>query len=211
MKKERFIEKRERMVRDQIETRGIKSPKVLDAMRAVPRHLFVSENMQLHAYSDEPLQIGEGQTISQPYIVAYMTEILNLEDNMKVLEVGTGSGYQSAVLAEIVKEVYSVEIIPSLSSRSQNLLKNLGYQNIFFRVGDGREGWKDHSPYDGIIVTAAPKEIPVALQDQLKVGGRMILPVGEASQELVLIKREEKGFAKEELLSVRFVPLVSLH
>lgn len=199
------------MVREQIKARGIKSTTLLAAMRAVPRHMFVSENMQMHAYYDEPLQIGEGQTISQPYIVAYMTEILNLDDNMKVLEVGTGSGYQSAVLAEIVKEVYTVEIIPSLSIRSQNLLKNLGYQNVFFRVGDGREGWKDHSPYDRIIVTAAPKEIPVALQDQLKVGGRMIIPVGEVSQELVLVKREEKGFAKEELLSVRFVPLVTLH
>ena len=211
MKKESFEDKRERMVREQIEARGIKSTKVLAAMRTVPRHLFVSENMQPHAYFDEPLQIGEGQTISQPYIVAYMTEILHLEDNMKVLEVGTGSGYQSAVLAEIVKEVFSVEIIPSLSSRSSNLLKNLGYQNVFFRVGEGREGWKDHSPYDGIIVTAAPKEIPVSLQDQLRVGGRMILPVGEAFQELVLVKREEKGFTKEKMLSVRFVPLVSLH
>lgn len=199
------------MVREQIEARGIENPDVLKAMRAIPRHLFVSESMQPYAYNDEPLQIGEGQTISQPYIVAYMTQILNLQSGMKVLEIGTGSGYQSAVLAEIVKEVYTVEVIPSLSMRSRDLLESLGYRNVFFRVGDGREGWREFSPYDGIIVTAAPREIPPDLQNQLKEGGRMIIPVGEACQELVLVKRKTPGFDKEKLLPVRFVPLVSLH
>lgn len=211
MKKKDFEGQRERMVRDQIEARGIKNPRVLAAMRVVPRHLFVSDNMRSYSYNDEPLQIGEGQTISQPYIVAYMTEILDLEQGMKVLEIGTGSGYQSAVLAEIVKEVYSVEILSSLSDRSRKLLTDLGYRNIFLRVGDGRKGWKEQSPFDAIIVTAAPKEVPSQLQDQLKVGGKMIIPVGDAFQELVLIEREDKGFSKKKLLPVRFVPLVSLH
>lgn len=199
------------MVREQIEARGVKNEKVLAAMQAVPRHLFVSESMALYAYCDEPLQIGEGQTISQPYIVAYMTETLKLEQDMRVLEIGTGSGYQCAVLAEIVKEVFSVEIIPDLSHRSENLLRRFGYQNVFFKIGDGREGWKEKAPFDGIMVTAAPKKIPEALQDQLKVGGRMIIPVGDAFQELVLVKRGKKEFIREKLLPVRFVPLVSLH
>jgi protein-L-isoaspartate(D-aspartate) O-methyltransferase len=211
MKKENFEAKRERMVREQIEARGIKNSEVLKAMMSVPRHLFVSESLLPYAYHDEPLQIGEGQTISQPYIVAYMTEIVQPASGMKVLEIGTGSGYQSAVLAEIVDEVYTVEILPSLSRRSQELLSSLNYKNIFFRIGDGREGWKEFAPYDGIVVTAAPREIPAALQDQLKVGGRMVIPVGETFQELVLIKRNDKGFSSKKLLPVRFVPLVSQH
>lgn len=202
---------REKMVESQIATRGVTNPKILEAMRKVPRHLFVPENMQSYAYNDEPLPIGEGQTISQPYIVAYMTEVLELKGEERVLEVGTGSGYQAAVLAEIAREVYTIEVIASLSHRAQEILMGQGYTNIRFRVGDGTLGWKDFSPYEAIMVTAAPNSVPKVLQDQLKVGGRMIIPIGVDYQELVLIRREEKSFKKTSLLPVRFVPLVSIH
>jgi protein-L-isoaspartate(D-aspartate) O-methyltransferase len=211
MTSENYEEKRERMVQDQIQARGVKDERVLAAMKKVPRHAFVPENMKSYAYHDEPLQIGEGQTISQPYIVAFMTEALHLKEEMKVLEIGTGSGYQAAILAEIVREVYTVEFIPVLSARSQNILKERGYRNIHFRIGDGTYGWQEFAPYDAVIVTAAPREIPQALQSQLSEGGRMIIPVGETFQELVLISREKTKFIKKNLLSVRFVPLVSTH
>lgn len=199
------------MVDAQIEARGVKDQKVLAAMRKVPRHLFVPENMKLYAYQDEPLLIGEGQTISQPYIVAYMSEALQLKGHERILEVGTGSGYQAAILAEIVKEVFSVELLESLSLNAQDVLKKLSYKNIYFRVGDGTLGWKEHAPYDAIIVTAAPTKVPKALQDQLKSGGRMVIPVGAAFQELVLVTKEKRKFKKKKLLPVRFVPLISTH
>lgn len=199
------------MVDAQIEARGVKDEKVLAAMRKVPRHLFVPENVKLYAYQDEPLLIGEGQTISQPYIVAYMSEALQLKGHERVLEVGTGSGYQAAILAEIVKEVFSVELLESLSLNAQDVLKKLSYKNIYFRVGDGTLGWKEHAPYDAIIVTAAPTKVPKALQDQLISGGRMVIPVGAAFQELVLVTKEKRKFKKKKLLPVRFVPLISTH
>jgi len=199
------------MVDTQIEARGVKDQKVLAAMRKIPRHLFVPENMKLYAYQDEPLLIGEGQTISQPYIVAYMSEALRLKGHERVLEVGTGSGYQAAILAEIVKEVFSVELLESLSLNAQDVLKKLSYKNIYFRVGDGTLGWKEHAPYDAIMVTAAPTKVPKALQDQLISGGRMVIPVGAAFQELVLVTKEKRKFKKKKLLPVRFVPLISTH
>lgn len=199
------------MVETQIEARGVKDDKVLEAMRKVPRHLFVPENMKLYAYRDEPLVIGEGQTISQPYIVAYMTEALQLKGRERILEVGTGSGYQAAVLAEIVQEVFSVELLESLSLKAQDKLKRLEYKNIHFRIGDGTLGWKELAPYDAIMVTAAPAKVPKALQEQLTIGGKMIIPVGAAFQELVLLTREKRKYKKKILLPVRFVPLISTH
>lgn len=199
------------MVDTQIRARGVKDEKVLAAMRKVPRHLFIPENMKLFAYQDEPLLIGEGQTISQPYIVAYMSEALQLKGHERVLEVGTGSGYQAAILAEIVKEVFSIELLESLSLHAQDVLKKLSYKNIHFRVGDGTLGWKEYAPYDGIIVTAAPTKVPKALQDQLITGGRMVIPVGAAFQELVLVTKEKRKFKKKKLLPVRFVPLITTH
>ncbi len=209
--KKNHSRERERMVKSQIEARGIKDKNVLEVMRMVARHKFVSEDMKSFAYNDEPLPIGEGQTISQPYIVAYMTEMLHLKKEERVLEVGTGSGYQAAILAEIAREVYTIEIIESLSLKAQEVLKELGYTNIYFKIGDGSFGWRDHAPYDVIIVTAAPEKIPDALREQLKISGRMIIPVGITFQELVLITREKRKFKKRRLLPVRFVPLISRH
>lgn len=209
--KKTYKEERESMVTTQIKSRGIKDMNILEAMEKVPRHVFVPENMRKFAYNDEPLPIGNGQTISQPYIVAYMTEVLQLSIEEKVLEVGTGSGYQAAVLAEIAKEVFTVEIIDGLSKNAQEVLQEEGYTNIHFRVGDGSYGWEENAPYDAIMVTAAPSEVPKALQDQLKIGGRMIVPVGDAFQELILIVREKRRFKKKKLLPVRFVPLVKPH
>ncbi len=209
--KEDFEAQRERMVEVQIKARGVKEERVLEAMRKVPRHAFVPEDMKSYAYQDEPLPIGEGQTISQPYIVAYMTEVLKLRADERILEVGTGSGYQTAILAELAKEVYTVEIIGTLSLRAQEVLRELGYQNIFFKIGDGTLGWKEYAPYDSIMVTAAPPSVPKALQDQLRVSGKMIIPVGSEFQELMLIIREKKNYKKKRLLPVRFVPLISVH
>jgi len=206
-----FSSLREKMVEVQIAGRGIKNAKVLDAMGKVPRHFFVPEELRNSAYADGPLPIGEGQTISQPYIVAYMTEILELRGAERVLEVGTGSGYQTAVLAEIVKDVFTIEVVATLSQRAQEVLKSLGYVNIQFKIGDGTKGWKDFAPYEAIMVTAAPGSVPKALQEQLQVGGRMIIPIGVEYQELVLVRREEKTFTETRLLPVRFVPLVSLY
>lgn len=199
------------MVQNQLRARGVKDRKVLDVMRKIPRHEFVPENMKSCAYQDEPLPIGEGQTISQPYIVAYMTEVLDLKGAEKVLEIGTGSGYQAAILAELVKEVFTVEVVSPLSVKAQKVLKKLGYKNIYFKIGDGTLGWEENAPYDAILVTAAPAEVPKTLQDQLKFPGRMIIPVGSTFQELVLIMREKKRFKKKKLLPVRFVPLISTH
>jgi protein-L-isoaspartate(D-aspartate) O-methyltransferase len=199
------------MVEAQLAARGIKEGKILEAMRKVPRHLFVPENLLAHAYDDEPLPIGEGQTISQPYIVAYMTEILALKREDRVLEIGTGSGYQTAILAEVVRQVFTVELIGALSLRAQKTLRKLKYGNIVFKVGDGTFGWNEQGPFEAIMVTAAPNEIPHSLEEQLKVGGRMIVPVGSAIQELVFVTRGKTRFKRKKMLPVRFVPLVTAH
>ena len=203
-----YDENRRRMVEKQIRQRGVANEKVLRAMSKVERHLFVAEEMKKEAYADYPLPIGSGQTISQPYIVAYMTEAVCLEERDRVLEIGTGSGYQSAVLAEIAKEVFSIETVKKLADRAREDLKERGYKNIKIKHDDGYKGWEDAAPFDAIVVTAAPTEVPEELKKQLKVGGRMIIPVGDISQQLRLIVRIEKGFEEQMLLPVRFVPMV---
>lgn len=196
------------MVRFQIESRGVQNPHVLRAMRKVERHRFVPLSMRPFAYVDHPLPIGEDQTISQPYIVALMTELLAARPNDRVLEIGTGSGYQAAVLAEVANEVYTIEIIPSLAESAGKRLEELGYKNVFVRAGDGYLGWPEKAPFDGILVTAAPDDIPKPLLDQLKVGGRMVIPIGNyPDQTLYLIRKAEKGFEKQEIIPVRFVPM----
>jgi protein-L-isoaspartate(D-aspartate) O-methyltransferase len=192
------------MVAEQIAARGVEDEQVLKAMRTVPRHRFVDEMFKDSAYADHPLSIGRGQTISQPYIVAYMTEALGVDENDKVLEVGTGSGYQAAVLAEIVDQVYTIEIVKPLALRARRILQNLGYKNISFRIGDGYRGWPKAAPFDGIMVTAAPDHVPRPLLEQLAVGGRLVMPVGNA---LVRITRTKSGYKKQRLLGVRFVPM----
>ena len=199
---------RERMVREQIAARGVRDSRVLEAMRHVVRHRFVPPAMAPYAYRDQPLPIGHEQTISQPYIVAFMTEALELERDSRVLEIGTGSGYQAAVLAEMCRDVYSIEIVEPLGKEAAERLKGLGYQNVHLRVGDGYRGWPEAAPFDAIIVTAAPEEIPSALLDQLAMGGRMVLPVGRGIQTLLRVRRTPKRFTIENLLPVRFVPMV---
>jgi protein-L-isoaspartate(D-aspartate) O-methyltransferase len=199
--------RRKEMVSTQIEVRGVRDPRVLDAMRRVPRHLFVPANLRDEAYRDGPLPIGHEQTISQPYIVALMTELIRPEPSMKVLEVGTGSGYQAAVLAECVGQVYTIEILSELGRESARLLERLGYDNVHLRIGDGFDGWPEEAPFDAIVVTAAPAEIPEPLREQLAVGGRLVIPVGRGSQDLVLLTRTAKGFERERVTGVRFVPM----
>ncbi len=199
---------RERMVREQIEARGVRDPRVLAVMRKIPRHLFVPEAMQPYAYADQPLPIGHSQTISQPYIVAYMTEALELRPKDRVLEIGTGSGYQAAVLAELAAEVYSIEIVEPLGKEAAARLGQLGYANIKLRIGDGYRGWPEAAPFDAIMVTAAPDHIPPALVNQLAGGGRLIAPVGRFFQELIRVRRTPAGVKQEELIPVRFVPMV---
>lgn len=199
---------REKMVSQQIKSRGVSDKNVLEAMLKVERHLFVPENNKKYAYDDGPLQIGEGQTISQPYIVAYMTEVLKLDKNSKVLEIGTGSGYQAAILAEIAKDVYSIELIGPLGKNAENLLLKLGYKNIHIKIGDGYQGWKEHGPFDGIIVTCAPTHIPEPLKEQLAEGGIMIIPVGGSySQELIILTKKDGRIKQHDDLGVRFVPM----
>jgi protein-L-isoaspartate(D-aspartate) O-methyltransferase len=198
---------RVRMVREQIAGRGISDPRVLAAMSRVPRHELVPEDVRAHAYEDRPLPIGHDQTISQPFVVAYMTEQLQLRGGERVLEVGTGSGYQAAVLAEIAGEVYTIEIVEPLGKRAQADLQRLGYQNVHVRVGDGYRGWPELAPFDAIVVTAAPERVPQPLVDQLAVGGRLVLPVGGFDQELVRIERRPDGIHQERLIDVRFVPM----
>lgn len=203
-----YEQRREIMVGRQILARGIKDSSVINAMRSIPRHLFVPETEKVNAYNDNPLPIGYDQTISQPYIVAYMTEMLSLTGDDRVLEVGTGSGYQAAVLSRIAREVYSIEIIPQLCNHSKSLLSGMDFSNVKVKCGDGYEGWIKYAPFDAIILTAAPPKIPQTLVDQLKVGGRMILPVGDYFQELVLLTKFYNGeLKKKKLLPVRFVPM----
>jgi protein-L-isoaspartate(D-aspartate) O-methyltransferase len=198
---------RDEMVREQIEARGIRDPRVLAALRAVPRHELVPESQRASAYADRPLPIGSGQTISQPYIVAYMSEALALAAGARVLEIGTGSGYQAAVLAELGAEVYSIEIVPELAQRAQRDLARLGYSRVQVREGDGYAGWPEAAPFDAILLTAAPERVPQPLLDQLAKGGRLIAPVGELVQELVRFTRGASEIREERLIPVRFVPM----
>jgi len=198
---------RERMVEEQIVKRGITDEKVIDAMGKVPREEFVPDNYKPYAYIDSPLPIGYEQTISQPFIVALMTYLIDLEGGKKVLEIGTGSGYGAAVLAEIAEEVYTIEILKPLAETAEERLTRLGYDNIKVRCGDGFFGWEDYAPYDAIVVTCAPGYIPRPLVDQLKIGGKMIIPVGESFQELLLVTKTEEGIKEESIIPVRFVPM----
>jgi protein-L-isoaspartate(D-aspartate) O-methyltransferase len=195
------------MVETQIAARGVTDPAVLAAMRAIPRHRFVPEAQRPRAYDDTPLPIGEGQTISQPYIVAVMTAAIRPQKGMRVLEVGTGSGYQAAVLAACVAEVDSIEVIPALGRRAGSLLKELGCRNVEVRIGDGFDGWPERAPFDAIVLTAAPERVPQPLLDQLKEGGRLVAPVGRDVQELVVMTRTGRGVVTEVIDAVRFVPM----
>jgi protein-L-isoaspartate(D-aspartate) O-methyltransferase len=206
---ENYVRKRNAMVEDQIIARGVKDTRVISAMLKVPRHLFVNQEDLSLAYTDQPLAVGYGQTISQPYIVAYMTEILALDRSSKVLEIGTGSGYQAAVLAELCDSVFSIEIIEPLGRQAETLLCELGYTNVFIKIGDGYLGWPEHAPFDAIIVTCAPDKVPLTLKKQLAEGGRLIIPVGDSfSQELVLIVKKGDEFITKNVLPVRFVPMM---
>jgi protein-L-isoaspartate(D-aspartate) O-methyltransferase len=202
-----FAAQRERMVEQQIRNRGVSQPAVLTAMAEVPRHLFVPPESRGESYADHPLPIGWGQTISQPYIVALMTELLELGGDEKVLEIGTGSGYHAAVLSRVAGQVYSIEIIEELGREARANLGRLGYDNVQVRVGDGYAGWPQAAPFDAIILTAAPPRIPQPLLDQLKVGGRMVVPVGSYFQDLQLIVKTATGFEKRTVAPVRFVPM----
>jgi protein-L-isoaspartate(D-aspartate) O-methyltransferase len=202
-----FARAREAMVATQIAARGVKDPKTLAAMRKVQRHLFVPEAARGQAYEDHPLGIGHGQTISQPYIVAFMTEALGLRGGETVLEVGTGSGYQAAVLAEIAARVYTIEIVASLAEEARERLARLGYLNVEVRAGDGYQGWPEKAPFDAVIVTAAAPRVPEPLKQQLKDGGRLVIPVGEEYQELMVITRRGNAYAENRVLPVRFVPM----
>jgi len=206
-----FTRLREVMVNRQIIDRGVNDPDVIKAMRKVPRHLFVPQKNRAFSYGDHPLPIGEGQTISQPYIVAFMTEALKLKPGEKVLEVGTGSGYQAAILAELIDEVYSIEIIEALGKRAQETLGKLGYKNVHIKIGDGHKGWAQKAPFDAIIVTCAPEQIPRPLVEQLKEGGRMIIPVGRVGTVQKLVRGVKTGgrIKTEDVMLVRFVPMVS--
>ena len=203
---------REIMVSSQIEMRGITNPAVLAAMRKVERNKLVPDDLQPVAYADNPLPIGHGQTISQPFIVAYMTELLDPDPSKRILEIGTGSGYQAAVLAEIVKDVYTIEIIPALAERAKVNLEAMGYRNIHFRTGDGGLGWPEEAPFDGIIVTAAAGVIPEQLMMQLKEGAGLVIPLGGTSivQSLSVVVREGEKFKIRETIGVRFVPLTGV-
>ena len=208
---EDYRAERERLVRESMETRGIRNPAVLCAMRETPRHEFMPPEARRFAYEDRPVPIGYEQTISQPSLVAFMTETLDVSKEHRVLEIGTGSGYQAAVLAAVAKEVYTIEIVPELARSSAETLKRLGHHNVFTRLGNGYQGWPDRSPFDRIILTAAPPELPQALIDQLKPGGKLLAPVGRTplEQELMLVEKSKGGkITKRSVLPVRFVPMV---
>jgi protein-L-isoaspartate(D-aspartate) O-methyltransferase len=203
-----FRDRRLRMVEEQIRRRDVVDPRVLEAMRAVPRERFVPDAVVSRAYDDSPLPIGFGQTISQPYIVAYMTEALAVRPEHKVLEIGTGSGYQAAVLSPLAREVFTIEIVPELAKGAANLLRELGYRNVQVRQGDGYAGWPDHAPFDRIMVTAAPDQIPQPLIDQLAPGGRLIIPVGPRgdTQWITIVDRTPAGLVERRTIPVQFVP-----
>ncbi|MFP4619783.1 MAG: protein-L-isoaspartate(D-aspartate) O-methyltransferase [Bacteroidales bacterium] len=204
-----YTQQRTKMVEEQLERRGIEDPQVLQAMRSVKRHEFVPEQNRHMAYSDRPLPIGQDQTISQPYIVALMTDYLNLEKGDKMLEIGTGSGYQAAVLSKITPNVYSIEIVEELAERARKTLREQGYDNVRIKIGDGYKGWEEHAPFDGIIVTASPSDVPEPLKKQLAEGGRMVIPVGGTIfQNLVLLEKENGEIKKKEISGVRFVPML---
>ena len=200
---------RQRMVDQQLRSRDIRNVRVLDAMLEVPRHLFIPEANRGEAYDDAPVPIGYGQTISQPYIVAFMTQALEIEPDDRVLEIGTGCGYQAAVLARLARQVYSIEIIPPLAERARETLRSLGYRNVEVLTGNGYLGWPEHAPFDRIMVTAAPEEVPSALIEQLKVGGLMAVPVGTMDQELRILRRTAAGTETLHTLPVRFVPMTN--
>jgi protein-L-isoaspartate(D-aspartate) O-methyltransferase len=203
------VKSREEMVRNQLAAGGIRNPEVLQAMTEVPRHEFVPASLRPYAYADGPLPIGHGQTISQPFIVAYMTQALELGKEDTVLEVGTGSGYQAAILGKLAKEVYTIEIVPPLAESAKVILSELGFENVHVRLGDGYLGWPEKAPFDAIIVTCAPDHVPEPLVSQLKEGGRLVIPVGTAGgiQQLVLLKKRNGQISKEKMLDVRFVPM----
>lgn len=192
---------------EQIRARGIEDSSVLKAMEKVPRHLFVPEQSRHLAYADRALPIGMGQTISQPAIVAYMTEAAGISEKEKVLEIGTGSGYQAAILGEVAREVYTIEIIPELAEGARRVLSELDYKNVYVKTGNGYLGWPEHAPFDAIVVTAAPEEIPQALVDQLAVGGKMVIPVGDKNQEMTIVERGREGVTKRTTIPVIFVPM----
>jgi protein-L-isoaspartate(D-aspartate) O-methyltransferase len=204
-----FYHKRLNMVSTQIQARGISDTEVLNAMKKVPRHLFVLPEYVSYAYQDTPLPLSDGQTISQPYIVAFMTEALDLKSSDKVLEIGTGSGYQAAILAEICDSVFTIEIFESLTKKANKVFRKLQYKNIQTKVGDGYKGWKEHAPFDAIIVTCSPTHVPEALKDQLAEGGRMIIPLEENQLQYLVLLEKRKGKMKEKkVLPVRFVPMI---
>lgn len=204
---DRYIERRWDMVENQIVSRGINDARVIKAMLKVKRHLFVPKEYLDSAYSDKPIPIEKEQTVSQPYMVALMTELLNSSPGKKILEIGTGSGYQSAVLAETGCDLYTIEIIEDTAANARKTLEKLGYLNIKYRIGDGYRGWEENAPFEGIIVTAAPADIPDKLIEQLSQGGRMIIPVGDLSQELLLIENTNEGVKRKKITAVRFVPM----
>ena len=204
---DRYIERRWDMVENQIVSRGIQDARVLKAMLKVKRHLFVPKEYLDSAYSDKPIPIEKEQTVSQPYMVALMTELLNSSPGRKILEIGTGSGYQSAILAETGCDLYTIEIIEDIAANARKTLEKLGYSNIRYRIGDGYKGWEKNAPFEGIIVTAAPADIPDKLIEQLSQGGRMIIPVGDLSQELLLIENTNEGVKRKKITAVRFVPM----
>jgi protein-L-isoaspartate(D-aspartate) O-methyltransferase len=211
MKRDRsadFARLRDEMVSDQIERRGISDARLLAALRKVPRHEYIPARELISAYADGPLPIGHKQTISQPYIVAYMTDALQLTGAERILEIGTGSGYQTAILAELVDRVFTIEVVEELGRTARERLEETGYDNIVYRIGNGRFGWPEEAPFDGIIVTAAPDDDPVGLSEQLKDGGRLIVPVGHVYQVLKRMTRRGKDVKTETLLDVRFVPLI---
>jgi len=204
---DRYIERRWDMVENQIVSRGIQDARVIKAMLKVKRHLFVPKEYLDSAYSDKPIPIEKEQTVSQPYMVALMTELLNPSPGKKILEIGTGSGYQSAILAETGCDLYTIEIIEDTAANARKTLEKLGYSNIKYRIGDGYRGWEENAPFEGIIVTAAPADIPDKLIEQLSQGGRMIIPVGDLSQELLLIENTNEGVKRKKITAVRFVPM----